>query len=73
MAKNYRQKHQKKINQALKGKDIPKYVDKNLLGKIMLENQANQDLDDEMNHTYNELLPIIKRENISENYDLGNW
>ena len=67
------QEEQRKINYATKYMHLPKHVDKQKFGKLVLNNIVTQQIEDEQGKEMDDVLQPTKQNPISESYDLGNW
>lgn len=61
------------INYLMRNKDYPKHIDKNKLGKIILDNIVTQQIEEEIESDYQDVFGLITPKPISEDYDLGSW
>jgi len=67
------QEEQRKIAHLLKNKDLPKHINREEYGKLLLNNIVNQEIEREIETSYQDIFSQIIPKPISKDYDLGSW
>ena len=63
----------RKIASIMEHRDYPDYVNKQRLGRLILDNMVNRQIEEEIEFTYQDVCGLIASKPISEDYDLGSW